>query len=145
VYAEGTLDPPPQRTDEFLGASADSTRIDPEWTPLPPEELIPNPTRFRVEYSGDMVLEVLADSTGTAGLSFKERLLDGVQALWSSELRVRVRLAPEEAGALYRALPPGTKFTVVTVNPVPERPASPARRKQTGSWRDEPVSHASRQ
>lgn len=140
VYAGGNIVPSPQRTDEFLGATADSTRVDPDWTPLAPEELIPNPERFRVEYDGDVVLEVLADSTGSAKSSFKDRMVDGFHALVGNELRVRLRLTPEEAGALYRSLPGATKFTVVTVNPIPERPASPSKRKQTGSWRDEPTS-----
>jgi hypothetical protein len=144
IYTGGIIDPPPERTDKFLGASADSTGFDPDWTPLSPEELIPNPARFRIEYDRDVVLEVMADSTGDAKLSFKDRLVDGFHALVGNELRVRLRLTPEEAGTLYRALPQGSKLAVVTMNPIPERPASPNKRKQTGSWKDEPVSHASR-
>lgn len=86
-----------------------------DWVPPTPEEAVPAPRRFVVHYDGGLGLEVVAsgvDSTGTGPSlprRIQHRLVRVLPANWD-RYRIRVRMDPREAGALYRALPDSTSL-----------------------------------
>ncbi len=94
--------------------TADTAAEPPESAVIPPmpEELFPAPDRWRLRFAGGLALEVL---TTTARSGLGERLVDGARALGlvsRDEVRIRLRLPADEAGALYRALPEDTALLV---------------------------------
>ncbi|MEZ4655622.1 MAG: hypothetical protein R3E12_19035 [Candidatus Eisenbacteria bacterium] len=107
IWRDGKLDPRRRRLDESLGATEDSTGFDPDWVPMLPEELIPAPPRYEIDFTPNLVLEVVADSSNAGvGHGWKERM----RALFSSRARLRLVLSPDDAGELYRALPEDTEL-----------------------------------
>lgn len=111
VWTDGRLDPPPHRTDDKLGATADSTGFDPDWVPMLPEELILSPERYKIEFENGLVMEVIADST-QSGSGAWQGWVDRARALFTTRLRLRLTLDPKDAGELYRSLPPETELTL---------------------------------
>lgn len=111
VWTDGRLDPKPHRTDDKLGATADSTGFDPEWVPMLPEELILSPQKYEIEFAEGLVMEVVADST-QAGSGGRQGWIDRARALFSSRMRLRVVLDPDDAGELYRSLPPEAELAL---------------------------------
>jgi hypothetical protein len=120
VWSGGKITPAPHRKDESLGATEDSTGFDPDWIPMLPEELIPAPDRFQIEFTEGLVVEIVADSTGS---SFWHQLADRSRALVSRSPRLRLTLTPVDAGRLYRSLPEEPAFALRSNL----RTASPAR------------------
>jgi hypothetical protein len=117
IWREGRLTPTPHRRDENLGATEDSTGFDPDWVPMLPEELIPSPRRYEIEFEDGLVVEVVADST-QSGPGAWQRWIDRTRALFSSKLRLRITLDPEDAGELYRSLPAETELVLRSEKPV---------------------------
>jgi hypothetical protein len=73
--------------------------------PPKPEELFPAPDRWRLRFAGGLALEVV---TSSFDAGWAERLTDAMAALRlvaRDEIRIRLRMTADEAGALYRALP----------------------------------------
>ena len=91
-----------------------------DWIPPTPLELNPTPARFVVTYEDGLSLEVVAGEPRDSTAAPPRRVrglgaLDRLGLLWpGSEARVRVRvvLPREDAGALYRSLPPGSHLLV---------------------------------
>lgn len=123
VWTNGQLDPAPHRTDDKLGATEDSTGFDPEWVPMLPEELILSPQKYEIEFAEGLIVEVVADSS-QAGPGAWDRWVDRARALLSTRMRVRVTLDPDDAGELYRSLPPETELVLRGDAPVAESVAT---------------------
>lgn len=93
-----------------------------EWIPPTPEEAIPTPPRFVVHYDGGLGLEVLAVATDSAqaetGLLHRteHRLRRLLPRNWD-RFRIRARMAADEAGSLYRALPDSSSLLAVIPRP----------------------------
>jgi hypothetical protein len=123
VWTDGRLDPEPHRTDDKLGATADSTGFDPDWVPMLPEELILSPQRYEIEFAEGLIVEVVADSSH-AGPGAWEGWVDRARALFSTRMRLRVTLDPADAGELYRSLPAETELALRGDAPVAEAVAT---------------------
>jgi hypothetical protein len=123
IWTDGKLDPVRHRTDETLGATEDSTGFDPDWVPMLPEELIISPDRYEIEFENGPVVEVVADST-QSGPGAWQGWVDRARALFSTRLRLRLTLDPEDAAELYRSLPPETELALRGGNPVAEMVAT---------------------
>jgi len=105
--------------------SGDEAALEPSPPAVPPtaEEAYSVPSRYRILFAGGVTVEVTARGGGrNRGLLRRGldavvlRLADLHDALRSSEegrVRVRLRLAAEDAAALYRALPPDVGLVVV--------------------------------
>ena len=97
-----------------------------EWIPPVPEEAVPTPPRFVVHYQGGMGLEVIAiepapaaDSVAdTLGFApplherMEHRLRRFLPRNWD-RYRIRVTMAEDEAGSLYRSLPDSTSLLAI--------------------------------
>lgn len=92
------------------------------YIPPPPEEAIAAPARYRIRYRDGAELEVVADRApvrrGLARwlLAVRFRLEDAIAALGltpSGMPRLRLILPADEAAALYRSFPEGTRFYVL--------------------------------
>ena len=89
-----------------------------DWIPPTPEEEVPLPARFVIHFSGGLGVEVRpvsVDSVVTkpgVGDRLRARLARLHPRNWD-RLRIRVQMTPEDAGALYRALPEGIPLLFV--------------------------------
>lgn len=131
IWEDGVCVPEPK-----VRAQADSL------IPLLPEERVPAPRTFRVRFAEGRVLEVhsvelddveaaaLGDTVedievdGTAAGNFESPgmmarisdfgsgLLEAVRPVRRESLRLRITLSNEDAGALYRALPPSVRLLI---------------------------------
>jgi hypothetical protein len=114
IWAGGVLDPAPQYTRVEITAPEPGKPPPPAYIPEEPAAALPAPPRYLLRFSGGLTLEV---QDGSAGPGLQERLADLWSALRSvgSERvpRLRITLAPEAAGALYRSLPAETALLVL--------------------------------
>lgn len=89
-----------------------------DWVPLPPEEAIPTPPRFVIHFAGGLGMEVVAagvDSTA-AHVGLWQRMRHTARGFLPSNLdryRIRVVMAADDAGDLYRSLPDSAAFVAV--------------------------------
>ncbi len=134
TWIDGQIDPAPERERIELVAPADGGP-----PPAVPHiaqgpQKPPASGAYWIRYEGDLALEVnytyvSPDSQETRGPSLPQRARDTVVQAWKmfrdpeagDALRVRVRLAWEDACALYASLPPKSKLLFLTDG------ASPAR------------------
>lgn len=121
VWHGGELDPPRKRDRiEFTAAPPDPKR--PEGSvevPVPPplEESIVVPDRYFVRFQGGFALEIRATADGDKG---RDAWRLGWEDRWAAlpfhprdGVRVRLHLAPDDADALYRSLPPDVRALVL--------------------------------
>jgi len=130
TYAAGRLEPARERDRVEVVApapspSGDEAALEPSPPAIPPtaEEAYSVPSRYRIVFTGGITVEVTARGGGRnrgllrRGLDAVALRLDDLRdALRSSEegrVRVRLRMAAEDAAALYRALPPDVGLVVV--------------------------------
>jgi hypothetical protein len=130
TYAAGRLEPARERDRIEVVApapspSGDEAALEPSPPAIPPtaEEAYSVPSRYRIVFAGGVTVEVTARGGGrNRGLLRRGldavglRLADLHGALRSSEegrVSVRLRMAAEDAAALYRALPPDVGLVVV--------------------------------
>jgi hypothetical protein len=114
IWAGGVLDPAPQYRRVEITAPAPGTPAPPTFIPEEPAAALPAPPRYVLRFPGGLTLEV---QDGSSGPGLRERIADLVGALRAvgSERvpRLRITLAPEAAGALYRSLPAETALLVM--------------------------------
>jgi hypothetical protein len=89
-----------------------------DWIPPTPEEAVPTPTRFVVHYTGGLGLEVVAEGPDSlvAKGTLVEQALGGLRHLHPENLdryRIRVRMAADDAGTLYRSFPEGAALVAL--------------------------------
>jgi hypothetical protein len=124
IWPDGRLDPP--RELERLALTPPSGGPDAPTAPVvppTPEEAYPVPTRYYIRFGGGPAIEIRpreadAEVSRMTRLAawWRARWRDGVAALAprpEERVRLRVVLAPEDADALYRSLPPDTSLLVV--------------------------------
>ncbi len=126
IFRDGRLDPPRELDRVVMDApppSDDGAEVDVRVPPTP-EEMYPVPSRYHVRFAGNLSLEV---RTGDAdpSLNWRARLTTRLQHWWEDAraalgggenpdvVRLRLVMAPDEAKALFRALPPDTKLLVI--------------------------------
>jgi hypothetical protein len=121
------LNPPVQRERRLI-VSDSVVPPDPagevDWIPPTPEEAVPTPSRFVVHYAGGLGLEVVAE--GADSLVAKGTMVEeAVAALREfhpdnlDRYRIRVRMAAEDAGALYRSFPDQAALVALWPGPTP--------------------------
>ena len=120
AWLAGRLDPTRVRLRTELEPSDSTATEDPPIPPLP-EELYPTPEQFSIHYPGHFLVEVVpADSTAALGevdLSGGNSVGDFFQALWKRDAwRLRLELAPDDLGRLYRSLPDSCGFLAVAAH-----------------------------
>jgi len=110
---------PPPADESEARATADEAAADGEVEiPPTPEEACPAPSRYLLRYGDGFAIEVRSDSAdprGTwalVGNSVRMKLAAMRAALFGGHPRVRVTLAAEDAGALYRSFPTGSGLVV---------------------------------
>ena len=114
---------PSRRRDRFrLRVPLGGQGGNPPQIPIPPPpDSFPVPIGYRIRYEGGVSLEVRPHGTGADswGGALRRWLDEATSAIhpWSGDrLRLRVLLRPEDADALYRALPPDTRLFVLPPN-----------------------------
>ncbi len=124
IWEAGRLDPPREADRVELTAPPPGASGTPPAVPIPPtpEEAFPTPPRYHVWFGGGPAIEIRpreADASASrwsrTAAWWHARWRDTVAALTSSAdelVRLRLVLAPEDADALYRSLPPDTKLLV---------------------------------
>ena len=121
VWHGGELDPPRKRDRiEFTAAPPDPKR--PEGSvevPVPPplEETIVVPERYFVRFQGGFALEIRATADEHRGrdawrLGWDDRWA-ALRSWPRGGVRLRLHLAPEDADAFYRSLPPDVRLLVL--------------------------------
>jgi hypothetical protein len=131
IWTDPTLEPPRARDRLEIIATGDSTTMPEPPVPLTPEEAFPAPANYRIRYAGGLALEVRSE-TPPASLpdSLREdtSLLGRLRA-WVNQarsvltdeerdaLRVRIVMRNEDAAAIYRSMPPGTRLLVLVHAP----------------------------
>ena len=139
IWSSGELDPP-RALDRIVIAPEEGTEGDkePEPPPIPPpaEELYPVPTRFHVRFANGLSMEIRPREADAAagrlarlGVWWRAKWGDIAAALGVSSrdaVRLRVVLGPEDAGSLYRSLPPSVRLLVLSGEEPPARPPAPA-------------------
>jgi hypothetical protein len=123
IWAEGELDPPRVSPEVELDTSAEDYEEQRQAVLIPPtpEELYPAPAFWRVRYLEGLTLEVhgVADTTHTrpgfaAGLGrWFGDAFRGLGPSGKDVVRIRLYLPIAQAGELYRAVPPATRFTIL--------------------------------
>ncbi len=121
----GRLDPPPKKERPTLSVDSQGQRQGPEPPLLPPtpEEAVPAPPRYHILFDGGMEVEVVGGE-GEEGGSSQGGWLPALVARWEDFLsalglrgehrvRVRLRMPPQEAGSLYRGLPPDVSLVIL--------------------------------
>ena len=120
LWQGGELDPPRKRDRiEFTAAPPDSNR--PEGSvevPVPPpaEEAIVVPERYFVRFPGGLALEIRPTVAHQGPERWRLGLADCFAALRPhpvDRLRLRLRLAPDDADSFYRSLPPDVSLVVL--------------------------------
>jgi len=119
VWTHGEMHP--VREHDRLEIRVDEANPAPEEIPVPPtpEERYPAPDRWLVRYAEGLSLEVVAaDSTDSSSFglwsALAHRAADLAAALFGDRgTRLRVELAREDAGTLYRSLPPATSLLIL--------------------------------
>lgn len=129
IWADGRLEPPREvdRLEIIAPAPGTSEAAAPETPPaIPPtpEEAYPVPSRYHVLFAGGPAIEIRPREADTSASRWSRvtawwsaRWRDTVAALRATPddlVRLRVVLSPEDAGSLYRSLPPGTKLLVLS-------------------------------
>jgi len=124
IWTGGELDPPREIERVHLAVPEPGAEEEPEvLIPPTPEEAYPAPLRYHLSFPGGPALEIRPlDSAEDAG--FWSRLASWWVSYWSDlwaafatepdeRVRLRLQLSPDEAGALYRSLPPNISLLVV--------------------------------
>jgi hypothetical protein len=127
VWSDPTLEPPRERDRLEIIATGDSTTTPEPPIPLTPEEAFPAPPHYRIRYAGGLALDIRSETVPATlpdSLQANRGLLGGLRARLREaravlsadtrdELRVQVVLRNEDAAAIYRSLPPGTKLLLL--------------------------------
>jgi len=125
IWEGGRLDPPRATDRVELTPPPPGASDTPPPVPIPPTpaEAYPTPPRYHIWFGGGPAIEIRpreADASASrwsrAVAWWHVRWRDTVAALTASTdelVRLRVVLAPEDAEALYRSLPPDTKLLVL--------------------------------
>ncbi len=121
VWERPRLEPPVRRARRVI-VSDRAMPPDPaqtvDWVPPTPEEEVPTPRRFVVHFSGGLGIEVVAPDADTLRVrpGRLRRMEDAMRRLapenWD-RFRIRVVMAPDEAGTLYRSLPAESVFFAI--------------------------------
>jgi len=139
IWSSGELDPP-RALDRIVIAPDEGAEADkePEPPPIPKtaEELYPVPTRFHVRFADGLSMEIRPREADAAagrlarlGAWWGAKWGDVAAALGVSSrdaVRLRVVLSPEDAGSLYRSLPPSVRLLVLSGERTPARPTAQA-------------------
>jgi len=124
VWTDGALDPPREMERVELAVPPPGAEEAPPATiPPTPEEAFPTPLRFHLSFPGGPAIEVRPlDADDAAGL-FSRMAAAWVSYwgdLWAAlatppdeRVRLRLTLSPDEAGMLYRSLPPNVSLIVL--------------------------------
>lgn len=124
VWTGGELDPPREIERVELAVPPPDTEEAPAATvPPTPEEAFPAPLRFHLSFPGGPAIEVRPlDADDDAGLlsRFAAAWVSYWGDLWAAlttppeeRVRLRLTLSPDEAGMLYRSLPPNVSLFVL--------------------------------
>ena len=107
--------PPPDGDTETAGAA-----------PPLPEVLVPAPDRYDIRFEGGLALRVVTADDGVprpAGWTSAAR--ERWRVLWGEApdtVRVQLLMSPENAGRLYRALPPEPSLIMAPLEAAPQEP-----------------------
>ncbi len=124
IWTGGELDPGREIERVHIAVPPPGAEEEPEAiVPPTPEEAYPAPLRYHLAFPGGPALEIRPlDSAEDAGLwsrlaSWWVSYWGDLRAAFTTEpderVRLRLELSPEEAGALYRSLPPNISLFVV--------------------------------
>jgi hypothetical protein len=127
IWSDPQLVPPRARDRLEIIATGDSTTMPEPPVPLTPEEAFPAPPNYRIRYAGGLALDIRSETPPAMlpdslreDTSILGRLRAWVmEARWvlieeeRDAMRVRVVLRAEDAAALYRSMPPGTRLLVL--------------------------------
>jgi hypothetical protein len=124
IWTGGILDPEREIERVHLAAPPPDAEEEPEVAiPPTPEEAYPAPFQYTLAFPGGPALEIRPlDAADDAGLfsRFAAWWVSYWGNLWSAlftsadeRVRLRLQLSPDEAGALYRSLPPNVSLIVV--------------------------------
>jgi hypothetical protein len=124
IWTGGELDPPREIERVHLAVPPPGAEEEPEVViPPTPEEAYPAPLRYHLAFPGGPALEIRPlDTAEDAGLwsRFSSWWVSYWGDLWAAfttepdeRLRLRLQLSPDEAGALYRSVPPNVSLLVV--------------------------------
>jgi hypothetical protein len=123
IWTGGALDPEREIERVHLAVPAAGAEEEPEPViPPTPEEAYPAPLRYHVLFPGGPALEIRPlDTAEDAGLfsRFAAWWVSYWGDLWAAfatepdeRVRLRLQLSPDEAGALYRSLPPNVSLLI---------------------------------
>ncbi len=90
--------------------------------PPPKEEVFPAPPSFAIRYDGGLLLEIVPRQGAAGQGNARKRLANVAGALGlgtHDALRLRLSLDAADVGALYRSLPPDTRFSLLADDPAP--------------------------
>ena len=120
AWALDRVEPVPRFNRPIVIPAAPGSHLATVEIPPPPEEAIPVPGRFLLRFDDGLTVEIVADGPTTEPFwsswfrAARWRLRDVGQALSPRpENRIRLVMPLEEAGALYRSLPPSIELFVV--------------------------------
>ena len=127
IWSDPKLVPLRARDRLEIVATGDSTTMPEPPVPLTPEEAFPAPPNYRIRYAGGLTLDVRSEAPpAVLPDSLREDTsLFGRLRAWVKEsrsvlsdeerdaVRVQVVMRPEDAGALYRSMPPDTKLLIL--------------------------------
>jgi len=127
IWSDPQLVPARARDRLEIVATGDSTTMPEPPVPLTPEEAFPAPPNYRIRYAGGLALDIrsetppamLPDSLreDTSLMGRLRAWVMGARSVLIEEerdpMRVRAVLRAEDAAALYRSMPPGTKLLVL--------------------------------
>jgi len=123
-WEEGRLDPPRERPRQEMHVTSQGVLVDE--TPAPPQDAEARasaPAHFRIEFPGGLTLEFGSPHEATGGML--SRAVGRMRGWWSGaanalaradedRVRLRIRLASRDGEALYRSLPEGTGFVMIS-------------------------------
>jgi hypothetical protein len=130
IYRDGRLSPARERDRVEVVAPATSlagqaAAVEPSPPPVPPaaEDAYSVPARYRILFEPGLALEVVARGGGrnrgplrrsADALSLRASgFANALSPTPAERVRLRVALRADDAGSLYRALPPGTALVIV--------------------------------
>jgi hypothetical protein len=133
IWSDPKLEPPRARDRLEIVATGDSTTMPEPPIPLTPEEAFPAPANYRIRYSGGLALDVRSE-TPPPPASLPDSLREDTSLMgrlraWVKEarsvltdegrdaLRLQIVMRNEDAAALYRSMPPGTRLLVLVHAP----------------------------
>lgn len=124
VWMAGELDPPREMARRQIAAPPPGADEEPDpIIPPTPEEAYPAPHQYHLEFPGGPALEVRPlDAAEDAGawsrfaawwVAYWGNFRDALATPRDERVRLRIALTPEDAGTLYRALPPNVSLLVI--------------------------------